>query len=535
MLDRRLEALRRLLPDAPTPAADLATLRETAAATSLSIEATLRTPVESHDLGFVVAEATGTGRFTDVDRFFRQLALHPRPIDVESLSLKATPDELVRLSTVVRFAFRPKKAPLPAPPLGPAPQGAVPKPQLQAFSRDQALALAKSEALSGLRRARRNPRLFLAELGAIARDRPVVFTEATLAERFEVRGLTLGEATSRALEARFERGFFRVQEFLMARQGACRRFEVKGTSPIAGPAAELPLPVEDPFLQDDSPCRVDRDATQRAAIQAGATGSRASRGALTLRLRDVDLADVFSALHRLTRRSFLVDGDVAGRVDVDVVGASLDEVFQAMRKNGLRVLEGPALARVSTGPAPGSRAAAEPLTGAGDPAKRASFELKREGVREILAVMTDVDPELAALGPRGFLGRVSLWAGDVPVAEVRGALLRSVGLDERIEEGRRFLRWPSAAEDELVPVAGAPPQRRLALDLGDIEVQELALAGLGNAGEGYLAFAYLPTGRLAPVKPGDKLADAVVRVVGPAEVEFDTDEGALRLQLPPPR
>jgi type II secretory pathway component GspD/PulD (secretin) len=115
----------------------------------------------------------------------------------------------------------------------------------------------------------------------------------------------------------------------------------------------LPLPSEDPFRQDDSPCKVDRDGSRGATISLPAPPGKpsASRGGLTLRLRDVDMADVFDALHQLTKRGFLVDADVVGRVNLDISGASLDDVLQALRKSGLRISEGMTLVRVSLGSA----------------------------------------------------------------------------------------------------------------------------------------------------------------------------------------
>ena len=77
---------------------------------------------------------------------------------------------------------------------------------------------------------------------------------ASLGEDFTIRGLGLGEGPLRAFEGRLERGFFRLSDFLMARQGACHRFEAHGRAPVAGPDAALPLPVEDPFEQDATPC-----------------------------------------------------------------------------------------------------------------------------------------------------------------------------------------------------------------------------------------------------------------------------------------
>ena len=40
----------------------------------------------------------------------------------------------------------------------------------------------------------------------------------------------------------------------------------------------------------------------------------------------------------------------------------------------------------------------------------ATFSLKRADTRELLAVMTDMDPGLAVLGPQGSLGRLETLA-----------------------------------------------------------------------------------------------------------------------------
>ncbi len=538
LLDRRLETLRRLLPDGPNPSGDIATLREIAEAAHLQqFDAASRPALESGRVGSVALDAQATGRFPDVNLFFQRIAQLSRPVDVESLALKATPEGLVRLTCTVRFPFRVLKAPLPAAPAVARPPGAATRPQLEAYVRDHNLLFAKSDSVATLRRTRRNPRLFLAELAAIARERPVVFTEASLGDDFLVRGLTIGEAPSRDLGARFERGFFRLSDFLMARQGACRRFEAKGTSPIVGPDAELPLPSEDPFRQDDSPCKVDRDGFRGSTITLPAPPGKpgAARGGLTLRLRDVDLADVFYALHQLTKRGFLVDGDVAGRVNLDVSGATLDDLLQALRKSGLRISEGMTLVRVSLESAPPGR----PRVGPPAPdqpddvsAKRASFELKREGVREILAVMTDIEPTLAALGPQGGLGRVSLWASDALLLEARAALLDAAGLLERLEEARRVVRRPASLEDAVFPVASAPLERRLALRAQDLNVMDFEMAGVGSNGSGFVVFTYAPTGRLLAYRAGDKLADATIKAINSTDVELDTEEGPLRLLVP---
>jgi len=343
LLDRRLETLRRLLPDGPTPSADAATVKDLAEGARLtSVEALARPPAESNaPRADVVVDLTAMGRFAEVDRFARQVALSPRLIDVESLSITATVDSVVKLTAVLRLPYRPARAPLPAPPDGTrARLQSVPRAQADTYIRDMALALAKSETVATLRRTRRNPRLFLTELAAIARDRPVVLTHASVGDDFVVRGLTVGEGSVRSLESRFERGFLRVSDFVIAKQGACLRFEVRGKSPVAGPDAELPLPTEDPFDQDDEPCKVNRD-TARTGVIKGPSSKTPGQGPLSIRLRDVDTSDVFFVLHRLTGQGFLVDGDVTGRVSVELNRVTLEEALAALAKGAVFVSPSP--------------------------------------------------------------------------------------------------------------------------------------------------------------------------------------------------
>jgi hypothetical protein len=64
---------------------------------------------------------------------------------------------------------------------------------------------------------------------------------------------------------------------------------------------------------------------------------KSGKGSFSLRLRGVDWADVFFALHTITSQGFLVDGDVVGRVSLDFSNSTLEESLQAIEKAGLRV------------------------------------------------------------------------------------------------------------------------------------------------------------------------------------------------------
>lgn len=529
LLDRRLEALRRLLPDGPAAAADAGVVRGIADSARLTqIEIGARAPLESGTRGEVVLDLAALGGYQEVNRFFQKLSVSHRLVDVESLKLTATSEDVIRLSAVLRLPYWPRHAPLPPPPESPRLPGGVPRPTLEAFRHDQALAFAKSDVIAARRRALRTPRLFLSELAAVTRDRPLVLGYASFAGDFTLRGIALGEGPLRSFEARLERGFFRVSDFLIARQAACYRFEAHGHAPIAGPDAELPVPIDDPFDLDASGCRVDRDGARALLVKGRTpTAKDPGKGPLTLRLRDVDLADVFQALARLGFGGYVVDDTVVGRTTVELVRATPDEALALLRKAAsLELGEVAAVHRVSL-----ARAAPHPDVPAGGPL--ASFWLKRTEVRDLLAEMADVDPSLASLGPPGFLGRVSVFTNDIPLLAVRAAVLDSAALIERREEDRRVLARKTGASDPPAPIARSGPDARLVLKRQDVTVDEFELAGVGSAGQGFVAFAYTPTGQLDAYAPGDRLADGVVQSIDADGVVIETEEGPLRLALPP--
>ncbi len=516
LLDGRLLTLRRILPDGPNPASDQAVVKELARSLTLaSLEVTPRPPLETGHRGDLPLEVVGVGRFEEIDRFFRQVALSHRLIDVESLTLTTEREDQVRFAALLRLPYRPLRAPLPAPPEGSRPAGAS-RAELEVFTHDLAMVLAKSEAIAQLRRARRNPRVFFSELSSIVRERPVVIQRASLAEDFTVSGLTVGEASMRALESRFERGFFRVAEVLVVRQGACHRFEVRGKSPVVGIEAEIPLPSEDPFRQDDAPCRVDRDPAGRALQARGPAGRTPNKGPLTLRLREVDAADVFQVLELLTGQGFLVDEEVSGRVSVELNRLELSEILAVLEKTlGVRISASGAVRRVWRKPGlPPSSSAS------GSEGPRAAFAVKRAPLSDLLAVLQEADAGFGFEGSPS--GRASLWARNLPVADLKAAILMAGGLSEvRVTP-------PPLDSADRDPALG----RKLVLQPRDLAVGEFTLAGLVHAASGWLALAYSPTGTLYAYRAGDRLGDGQVAGVESTDVQLDTEDGALRILLP---
>jgi len=528
LLDRRLETLRRILPDGPFPTSDAALVKDMAGGARLTdVLVQTRSPRETGARGVVPIELSGLGRFDEVDRFFRQLVLSPRLIDVESLLLTPADPDRVRFTTVVNLPYRPARAPLPSPPEGArALAQQTPRPQVEAFLKDQALAVAKSETIAELRRTKRNPRLFLSELAGVVRDRPVVLTRASLGDEFLVSGLTVGEANMRSLETRLERGFFRISEVLVARQGACHRFEVRGRSPVVGLDAEIPLPNEDPFDQEETACRVDRDSGRPTVVRN--SGPRVpARGSLHLRLRDVDLVDVFQVLHLLTDQAFLVDEDVHGRVSLDLAGVDAEQALAALEKTGVALSSPGPFRRVAR-----TRPKDPPAPSAPGDVPRVTLSLKRATVRDVLAVMAEAHPPLAAMAPAGPLGRISLWTREAPATDVRALVLQAAGLEERVVNEGRLLERPGGTAETLAPLSGASVSRRLLMHPQELAVEEFVLAGIALSGEKRLALAYAPSGALYSYGPGDKLANGLVEAVESTDVLLSTEEGPLRLVLP---
>lgn len=528
LLDRRLETLRRILPDGPNPASDAALVKDMAEGAKLTdVLITSRAPRETGPKGLVPIEVTAVGRFEEVERFFRQIVLSSRLVDVESLLITPADTDRVKFTTVVNLPYRPARAPLPPPPEGAAALAQkTPRPQVEQFLKDQALAVAKSEAIAEARRSKRNPRLFLSELSGVVRERPAILTRASLGDEFLVSGLTVGEANMRSLETRLERGFFRVSEVLVARQGACHRFEVRGKSPVVGLDAEIPLPNEDPFDQEEDACRVDRDPGRATIVRN--SGPRApAKGSLMLRLRDLDLTDVVQVLHLLTGQAFVVDDDVHGRVSLDLSGVDADQALAALERVGVVYSAPGPFRRVSK-----SKAAALPaLSGAAD-VPRVTLQVKRASVRDVLAVVAEAHPPLAGLAPPGPLGRMSLWAREVPATDVRTLVLQAAGLDERTTPEGRLVERPGGTAETLSPLTGPGAKGRLTMRPQELAVEEFELAGIALSGEKRLALAYAPSGALYSYAPGDRLANGLVEAVESTDVLLNTEEGPLRLVLP---
>jgi hypothetical protein len=530
LLDRHLALLARPLPDGPTPREDAELLRSLANEAGLrNVEIGPPTITETASLGLSRRVLTATATYPDIDRFFRALQGSPRLVDVEGVTLRSA-DFGARVEARLRLHHRAARA-ASSVSLDPArarnrTRGAT-KDEAARFARDEQTALDKTIAVDDLRRGQTSPRMFLAETGAAFRDAAAALTFGSLdgdTGRFNLRGVVAGMGAADALERRLEGGFFRLREFSRAQKEGCFEFEVVGESYRAGPEAALPLPVDEPFRPTDPFCRQDRDAPSPAgAALVRASGSE--QGGLSLRAVDTDLADVAAMIEILTREPFVVSEDVRGRVSVDFAGASLDDAVRALPVRAERV------GQVRLLRAPGGPSSPPPADEEGAPAGRFSFRSKRSPGEDVLANLAEAEPSFIALGPPG-LGKVSLFARDAPMADVRRAILSALQLEETREEGTRLLK-PWGGGGSAGPIS-ATATARVIFRTRDLTVEEMALAGIGRSADEFVAFVYAPLGEIVAVRLGDNLADGVVAGLDANGLLIDSAEGPVRISLTTP-
>lgn len=527
LLDRHLTQLSRPLPDGPTADDDAAVIRQLATEAGLrNLEIAAPTITETETLGLSRRPFTANATFPDTDRFFRAVQSSPRLIDVENLVLRSV-DFGVRIEARLRFYHRPPRA-VQGASLDPArlrnrTRGATREDALR-FAKDEQKVLEKTIALDDLRKRQTSPRMFLAETGSAFRDAAAALSFGSLdgdTGRFTLRGAIAGMGAADALERRLEEGFFRLREFSRSPKDGCYLFEVVGESFRAGPQAALPLPVDEPFRATDAFCFKDRDEIPASAIGAlRANGSEAD--GISLRAVDVDLADVAAMIESLTRAPFVVAEDVRGRVNVDFTGPSIDDALKTLplhvdRVGTVRVIRSNNQNSMPVAPSEDA-----------PPSGRWSFRSKRARGEDVLAALVEVEPSFAAQGPSG-LAKVSIFARETPVGDLRRAVLVALQLQESREENARVLRIPDRS-GEVGPIA-ATTAGELIFRARDLSVDELALAGLGRSGSETVAFVYSPLGDIVALRVGDTLADGVVATIDANGLLVDTSEGPVRNTL----
>lgn len=350
-------------------------------------------------------------------------------------------------------------------------------------------------------------------------------TRLRLDDRIEVSGATLGAPAREALDRSLADFGFTVAAGTPSGAGACRPFAlalgVEGER-----AAHFARPAGAPAEDERAAALCAFDPGPRIGRLA-ARGDAARPGAFTLRAHGLDLVDLFRLLHESTGAGFVVDPEVAGRVDADFEGVTLDEALGALAPLGLHLGPGP-IRRVSRRPA---RPSDDDWTG-----EPTSLTFKRLDLSALLclfdrafALPSRVEPGLGA--------EVSIFVRDQPwdLALVRS--IESAGLDLALVDGVAYaapperlarvaeIAWLSSCD--ATPAAASPiashPQR-----LADLDPDDLTLVAITDDAAGRRAWAYAAFGRIHALEPGAELHDATVESLDPDAVRVRGADGGIR-------
>ena len=345
----------------------------------------------------------------------------------------------------------------------------------------------------------------------------LVVTEFRLEDGITIEGVAIGAAARAALGPALGEADLSVRDVPFSRQGWCHRFTV--SAPV--PAREI----EDAGAAANGPF----DATTAAACAAPegrARGRIAARGSdpagITVRLRGVDVPDLFRILGKVTPLSFVVDGDVDGRVDVDYERASLDDAFGAMATAGIVGQVG-ALVRVSNAAA---GVTVEPRKD-GHTGEPVNLDLKNADLRDVFRLFEVITGSRYEL-PADFEGRASLFVQEVPFDHVLDGLADAAGLRHRTDGARVVLQ----AKGPRRPVPPAPVSGRYPREPRTVAVEDLQPAGAALVDGTWQAYAYGPGRVLWTLVPGTRFFDGEVKSVTATAVVFDVAGKTVEMKLP---
>jgi hypothetical protein len=479
-------------------------------------------------------EISGRGELEKLSYFLTLMAARDfRFADLETLHLEAAPGDSVRFRG--RYLLPCFIGPIELP-SRPIPRGGI-----LAYARER---LVRSRAVLELFEAWterfKSGRLAgaAALLEATTEQKAMRMTAVRVDDQVLVEGVLVGAAARAGFLTSLEKAGFHVSRLRLSPLGACRPFSIIARRGMSGPPMELVL---DKTLLDSPTGALCRRESQRSVgrVVARATSSvAADTGALSLKLRDIDLADVFFVLHDLTGESFVIDPDVKGVVNVDVEGATLEKTLAAMSSAGVIVSPGP-LHRVS----PAGRTAA-PLRSQkydGDPVNLSMQEVDLPSLLCLFKQITGLEIHV----PQTVQSRVAVFAREVPWDHVLEMVIASAGFDYAIDQNRMFVGPEAAVKNRARrPGVDACTARNtpsgsslqeMAMTLQQLGAPDLELAGVGRAGEKWKAYAYGPWRRLLfPVEADQPLFDARVTSVGPTGVAFSTDSaGIFEIPLKP--
>lgn len=458
-------------------------------------------------------DISGSGPSLQVQRFLRAVARARiyRILDFETLLLSPMPKDGVKFrSRVVLAAWR-EPAPLPFPPdTLPAPQRMLAAVQ-QKVARERAWLVTLKDL-----DARHQPKVLLDALSAFGleeHDKAVALTDIHYDGVLTLHGVLLGAVAKASLEPAFRKAGLQADHIDRTRSGKCQAFAA--TARLKADA--VPDESYPELLLDERTAETCGAAKVAAAAPAVV---RHTGGDLVLHLHDVDVADVFSVLHDLTKESFVIDPEVKGRVDVDIEAASAQDVIDAMSSAGVALTPGP-LHRVHRA------ATTVDITQHKYDGEPISLQVKDADILDILRMFAQVTGLNISVQP-DVHGTVSAFAGDVKWDYLLDTLIQSLGLTYKLEGDRAFIGTEqqlaaghkgaidvteaSQRQSQAVVESGRRPWEYIPAE--KLSVADLELVGVGRAGGVWKGFAYVLSRKPLALEAGQTLFDGEIKTVG---------------------
>jgi len=465
-------------------------------------------------LQITAAELTGNGTYSAVHFFLSMLQYRPRLIDVASLRLDAAGAGRVRFTARLRF---PTWAP------APPERSTSPDPLAAVRERVSAARSVRDTIVAELARMRDRGKLdALALFTEAAEKHSIALTAVRIDDAISIEGLLAGEGARAGFAAALTAAALRPVQLEWSPAGVCRAFSLRARPELPAEPSGLPDAGSSAFTagrdifdrESAAFCRGEQPApTQR--IVAGKAGS-AKEG--FLRLRDVDLVDVFFVLSDLLGENFVVDHDVKGRVSLDVhEDATIDGTMDALSAAGI-VISSPPLRHVRRKETSGAPPAE--LAPSGPPI---NVSLRNASLSTVLCILGNVLERKVEMD-RDFERRVSVFATELP-AGIALAALRPKPEKSPAQAAVNACEVPSGSGSRLGGHL---------LTLEQLGLADMRVAGLARIGDVWRAYVPLPGRGLIPIEVGQRLFDGRVKSIGPKGVIFLSGQSVTtELQLVP--
>ncbi len=466
-------------------------------------------------------EIHGLGEFGDVQSLLRRIASlgQIRPLDFETVQLRADSGRNVSLDGTVTMACREDSSKALEVVV---PEGRTPAEIELAMYRNRARQLRAATAATKQLEERMQPRRLsdaLLVLADVWGQSAVGVSELHYtAPALTLQGIVLGASAKAAVEGSLREPRFELTRLDWSPAGDCHAFAAAARLTATTPSTGEALPMNMFLGRDAAPCA-------GPPAQATSVAKRGS-GPLTIHLRNADVTALFVVLNDLSPADgFVLAPDVAGRVNVDLDGVTVDEALAALSGAGVAFTTPGPLHRICR-------------TACGEPNVK-KLQRKYEGeplglsiaeadIIDILRAFQEVSG-LEMHAPRDLRGNVAVYVTEAPWDAAFEALLAAFGRTYAIDGNRVYIGDRAAALplDKLVVPTTLSPRSLVERDPKKIAAADFRLAGVGAANGTWTAYGrVLGSPKLVFAAPaGAQLLDASVATVAAGRVTLRTTDG----------